>query len=117
MQSKKQIWITIVGCILATVIICAQLLAYYSPSFQNKSVVKTDQKENSKEEKQEARIVIASFSIPSPVHVQLNLDPHLLFEIVFEDDAETKTPAIESSSFSQKLLVTLFRVIISPNAP
>jgi hypothetical protein len=117
MQSKKQILITIVGCVLAAVIICSQLFAYYSPSFQNKSLVKTEQKEDSKEEKQEAKIVIASFSLPSPVHVQMNLDPHLLFEILFEDDAETKTPAIESSSFSQKLLVTLFRVIISPNAP
>ena len=106
-----------VGCVLAAIIICSQLFAYYSPSFQNKSVVKTEQQENSEDEKQEAKIVIASFSIPSPVHVQMNLDPHLLFEILFEDDAEAKTPAIESSSFSQKLLVTLFRVIISPNAP
>jgi hypothetical protein len=117
MQSKKQIWITIVGCVLAAVIICAQLFAYYSPSFQSKSLTKTEQKENSKEENQEAKIVIASYSIPSPVHVQMNLDPHLLFEILFEDDAETKIPALESSSVSQKFLVTLFRVIISPNAP
>jgi hypothetical protein len=116
MQNKKQIWITIVGCLLAAVIVCTQLFAYCSPSFNDQSVVKTEQTADTHEQ-DEARIVIASFSLPSPVHVQMNLDPHLLFEILFEDDVETRTPAIESASVSQKFLVTLFRVIISPNAP
>lgn len=116
MQNKKQIVITVVGCLLAAVIVCSQLFAY-SSSIENKNLTKSEQTDDSQEQNGEATIVIASYSIPSPVHVQMNLDPHLLFEILFEDDVETKTPAIESSSVSQKFLVTLFRVIISPNAP
>jgi hypothetical protein len=59
---------------------------------------------------------MASFSLPSPVNVQINLDPHCLFEIVFEN-VKAEVPHTSLPSIEEKLLITLFRVIIAPNAP
>ncbi|HEY0744012.1 MAG TPA: hypothetical protein VGD40_21245 [Chryseosolibacter sp.] len=103
------------GCLLAVVIVCSQVY-----SAQAKLVVLTEQATDdttsSEGESGNATISMATFSLPAPVSVQINLDPHCLFEIVFEDVKEeishTNLPSIE-----EKLMVTLFRVIISPNAP
>jgi hypothetical protein len=114
-KEHKQLIITSLGCLLAVVMICAQLFIYLNHATPGKQITKTEQ-QSSGDEKTET-IVMGSYSLPSPIHVQLNLDPHVLFTIIFEDECEKETPAAETSSVSQKLLVTLFRVIISPNAP
>jgi hypothetical protein len=106
-------YITIlVGCLLAVVIVCSQV--YTS---QIKVASSTEHTDDSSDESQgEATFSMASFSLPSPLNVQINLDPHFLFEIVFEsvtkDVPQTAVPSIE-----EKFFTTLFRVIISPNAP
>lgn len=100
----------IIGCLLAVVIVCSQVY-----STQCKSV-DTEQSEGEDQQSDAASISMASFSLPSPVNVQINLDPHCLFEIVFEN-AEAETPVDSDSSIEEKFFLTLFRVIIAPNAP
>lgn len=102
----------IVGCLLAMVIVCSQVY-----SAQSKLSVITEQSDDSSaDESNSASISMASFSLPSPVNVQINLDPHCLFEIVFENVKE-EVPHTTLPSVEEKLMVTLFRVIIAPNAP
>lgn len=108
-------YITIIfGCLLAAVIVCSQV---YSAG--SKIVVSTEQSSDDSsttDESQKASFSMATFSLPAPVSVQINLDPHCLFEIVFENVKE-EAPHMSLPSVDEKLMVTLFRVIISPNAP
>lgn len=93
------------------VIVCSQVY-----SAQSKSSCTEQSEDPSSSDSQSASISMASFSLPSPVNVQINLDPHCLFEIVFENVKE-EVPHTSLPSIEEKLLITLFRVIIAPNAP
>lgn len=104
----------ITGSLLAVVIVCLQFFHFNQPL--SKAEVKTEQQESSPSNGEEAIISIASFSIPSPVNVTINLDAYCLFEILFEQSTERDTSA-EAPLRPEKLFFTLFRVIISPNAP
>ena len=116
MKKQKQIWITALGCLLAICIISAQLFIF-TTKVDGDDVVKTEQSSADTGTDEKQTIGIASFSIPSPIHVEIRLDSHVLFEILFENKAEQPSATSEVSHSSQKFLVTLFRVIISPNAP
>jgi hypothetical protein len=100
----------LLGCLLVVVIGCSQFLGTQSQP-ESKSL-KTEQKSDADHV---SYISLPSFSLPSPVHVQINLDFHCLFEILFES-REKRDLSVEVPSFGQ-FFVTLFRVIISPNAP
>ena len=102
------------GCLLAVVIVCSQV--YSASSKFIVSTEETSQDSSTTDESQEASFTMATFSLPAPVNVQINLDPHCLFEIVFENVKE-EVPHMSLPSVDEKLMVTLFRVIISPNAP
>ena len=93
------------------VIVCSQVY-----SAQSKISCTEQSEDPSSSDSQSASISMASFSLPSPVNVQINLDPHCLFEIVFENVKE-EVPHTSLPSIEEKLLITLFRVIIAPNAP
>ena len=103
------------GCLLAVVIVCSQVY-----SANARIVVSTEQSSDDNsattDESDKASLSMATFSLPAPVSVQINLDPHCLFEIVFEHVKE-EVPHMSLPSVDEKLMVTLFRVIISPNAP
>jgi hypothetical protein len=114
MKKQKQIWITALGCLLAAAMIAAQLFVF-SPTFENEKQIEATEQSSDNETTQ--TIAIASFSIPSPIHVEIKLDSHVLFEILFEDKQEQPSAISETLVSGHKLLVTLFRVIISPNAP
>ena len=81
----------IVGCLLALVIVCSQVY-----SFKTKGSTAKEQTDKSSEDSNSATISVASFSLPSPVNVQINLDPHCLFEIVFEDVKEENFEILNS---------------------
>jgi hypothetical protein len=102
----------LVGSLLAVVILCSQFFHYQVEGSPKQ--VKTEQQESG--ETEGSTFSLPSFSLPSPVHVQLSLDPHCLLEILFEDEQE-KIVSTEAPHVPQKLLITLFSVIISPNAP
>jgi hypothetical protein len=103
----------IIGSLLSVAIVCAQLFHFQSNT-SSKKEVKAEQQETN--QPADASFSIASFSLPSPIHISVNLDACCLFEILFE-----QTPKCEASAdaplFPEKLFMTLFRVIISPNAP
>jgi hypothetical protein len=101
-----------VGCLLALVRVWSQIYTSQANAKVKSEVASNAADDNS----EEASFSMASFSLPSPVHVQINLDPHCLFEIIFED-AKAEAPQVSLPSIEEKLFVTLFRVIISPNAP
>lgn len=96
-------------------IVCSQLFAMQHTVSEDVSALSAQAADEQNED--HSYISIASFSLPSPVTVQLNLDPHFLFEIVLEDAAKQEDHTVDPSPVAQKLLTTLFRVIISPNAP
>jgi hypothetical protein len=100
----------LLGCLLVIVIGSSQFLG--TQNLQESKAVKTEQQS---EADHASFISLPSFSLPSPVHVQINLDFHCLFEIVFQRSEQQDRP-LEIPSFGQ-FFVTLFRVIISPNAP
>lgn len=104
----------ITGSLLAVVIVCLQFFHFNQPL--SKAEVKTEQQQNTPPSNDEAVVSLASFSIPSPVNVTINLDAYCLFEILFEQSTERDSSA-EAPLRPEKLFVTLFRVIISPNAP
>lgn len=114
MKKQKQIWITALGCLLAAAMIAAQLCVF-SPRVQSEK--QADATEQTSDTETTQTIAIASFSIPSPIHVEIKLDSHVLFEILFENKQEQPSAVSETVVSGHKLLVTLFRVIISPNAP
>lgn len=112
MKRNIRVLTVFVGCLLAVVIVCSQVY-----SAQSRISVTTEQSDDSSaEDSNSVSISMASFSLPSPVNVQINLDPHCLFEIVFEHVKE-EVPHTSLPSVEEKLMITLFRVIIAPNAP
>jgi hypothetical protein len=114
MRNTKARYITMtLGCLLVVVIVCSQFFSLANTSHDLKKPVTTEQTEDTGDQ---AYISLPSFSLPSPVHVQINLDSHCLFEILFENKQTSGTPTYISGC-TQKFFTTLFRVIISPNAP
>jgi hypothetical protein len=103
------------GSLLALAIVCSQLFNF-NTNISSKKEVKTEQKENSGHSGEETLISLPSFSLPTPVHVQSGLDSYCLFEIVYEKHHKVATIS-QAPSYPTKLLITLFRAIISPNAP
>lgn len=113
-MNRIRIFTMMLGCLLAAVLVCSQFLSVANKQQEQKSQVTTGQTENSGEE--EFLISLPSFSLPTPVHVKVNLDFRCLFEILYEDQEEC-VPSGEEENFTEKFLSTLFRAIISPNAP
>lgn len=104
----------IIGSILALAIAFSQFLA---PEFSASSQkVKTEQTENDSRDETESFISLPSFSLPAPVHLQVNLNPYCLFERFFEENVDENH--IEEDLLNpDRFFETMFRVIISPNAP
>jgi hypothetical protein len=104
----------IIGSLLSVIIVCSQFFQLHATSNSEK-LTKTEQQE-SQAPSEEVILSLPSFSLPSSIQVALNLDAYCLFEILFEE-AETTDSSNEAPSYPEKFFMTLFRVIISPNAP
>src|SRR5436190_11967784 len=104
---------TFIGAFLALVIVCAQLFHFQTTSTTKKQA-KTEQ--NQKQQSgEEVYVAFTSFSLPSSVHVHLNLESHCLFEFQYEEESEVDY-SIVTAHYAEKFFRTLFRTIISPNA-
>ena len=99
----------VAGILIAVAILCSNVL--FTGAHAKKDVVKTEQSSNTSEEAFNA----PTLSPPSVFHVNLTLDIFCLFDLAHEpvDEAGETSNPIEPP----KLLLTLFRVIIAPNAP
>lgn len=105
-------------CLLAGITV---LVIVFSPVVHYKTslpVKKTELAEKQQEKPaDETQISLPTFSLPSPLQIQVNLESYCLFEIFFPDTGLKETAFPETRLLPQKLFQTLFRVIISPNAP
>lgn len=115
MRKKRLHAITlIVGSIVALAIAFSQFLG---PDFY--SSAKTAETEQASEESGDETspyISLPSLSLPAPVHVQSCLTTYCLFSIFFEENIDEDQNGDDHVN-TDRFFETLFRVIISPNAP
>lgn len=113
-KNKLHTFTIVVGSILAFAIAFSQLFpADCSASSEG---AKTEQTEKKAGSDTESYISLPTFSLPVPVHVQASLDAYCLFEIFFEKDIDVGHVE-EDLLHTDRFFQTMFRVIISPNAP
>jgi hypothetical protein len=117
MKLKLQSVSVLLGGLLVVAIVCSQLFGFQvNPSSSLKKGVATEEQKKTNHSGDETYVSLPSFSLPSSVHVHLNLDSYCLFEIVLEEKQEIISSP-QTAPLQQKFLITLFRTIISPNAP
>jgi hypothetical protein len=114
-MQKKNIHIAtmMMGIILALAVICSHVfqVSHATPVSKVKSEQKSDQPD------EDFSFVNApTITPPSSAHVHSNLLAHCLFEII-QPEEEKESDHAETGFHPQKFLMTLFRVIIAPNAP
>ena len=112
-KGQLHIGTLIIGSILAFAISFYQFQTMTFPASTGK--VKTEQTGDTGKDAC-TYISLPSFSIPSPVDVQANLNPCCLFEIFFKEDFKENQVAVDLLH-PDRFFETMFRVIISPNAP
>lgn len=103
----------IIGSIVALTIVFSQYLTPERISSVEK--VKTEQTDPLAGE-EGSFISLPTFSLPVPVTVQASLNAYCLFEIFFEVDID-ENYVEDEVSYADRFFETMFRVIISPNAP
>jgi hypothetical protein len=104
----------ILGTILALAIVFSQV--FLSQPTTAKNTVKTEQQKKDSTPSEDFHISAPSITLPSSVHVHLNLDIYCLFEILLGEKPE-EFYLEDLPLYTQRFFQTLFRVIISPNAP
>jgi hypothetical protein len=114
-MKKKNIHIVtmMLGFILALAVICSHVfqVSHAAPVAKVKSEQKSDQSD------QDLSFVTApTITPPASAHVHSNLLAHCLFEIIQPEEGNESDNA-GTAFHPQKFLMTLFRVIIAPNAP
>jgi hypothetical protein len=115
MRKKRLHTLTVIlGSILALTICFSQFLTTDNVSSNGKA--KKEQSEKRAGSESDSFLSLASFSLPAPVHVEVNLNPYCLFEIFFEEDVD-ENHAENDLFYADRFFETMFRVIISPNAP
>ena len=111
---KKRVHIVtlIVGSLVAFAIAFSQ---FVTPDFCSGKETKTEQTGDAENETT-SFVSLPTFSIPAQVNVEVNLNPYCLFEIFFEEDID-ENPEENDLLNPDRFFQTMFRVIISPNAP
>jgi hypothetical protein len=114
MKGKKIHVITMmIGLLLAVAVICSHIFQTVSTKISSKA--KSEQK-TSQTEDDFYYAAGPTITPPASAHVHTNLVAHCLFEII-RPEGEKESFSSDSGIHPQKFLITLFRVIISPNAP
>lgn len=116
MNSKQKKWSLFFGIVTALVIVLSQLFWFQAATF-TKKVAEVEQKaDTTKGASEETQISLPSSSLPSTNTVVVEHDFTFLHEILFEKET---SPEVSKSVLQTagKFFQTLFRAIISPNAP
>jgi hypothetical protein len=105
----------IFGALTAVIVIVTQLFLYEAPQGKLNSSVKT---EKTSDENSGDKVLLSAPqpSVLSSFHANLSHEAVFLFEIIL-DVKEHKAWAPETPVSLGKYFITLFRAIISPNAP
>lgn len=113
-KNRLHTFTIILGSFVACAIIFSQ---FFTPEFGcSQAKANTEQTENKEDAGTESFVSMPAFSLPAPFHVQPDLQSYYLFEIFFDEGDES--PKVEDDPiFTDRLLSTLFSVLISPNAP
>jgi hypothetical protein len=105
------------GIITALVIVFSQVFYFQASNYAKKEVKKELGKSDEKSsDRDNSYITLPSISQSSSTHVEVGHESSFLQEILFEDIKE-KTHRLEIPFSLGSFFNTLFRVIISPNAP
>lgn len=102
----------LLGSVLALAIAFSHYLTFESFAPEKVSTEQTDQAGD----ESRTTITLPTFSLPAPVNVQASLDAYCLFEILLEEDLD-ENYVRDDVAYVSRLFHTMFRVIISPNAP
>jgi hypothetical protein len=105
----------LIGLLLAIAVVCTNVFDPKHTKREGSEVDKTE-KTDDKSSHEISFLSAPTLTPPSTFLVQLNLETYCLFEVI----TETKVEEDVESNFSllpRRFLLTLFRVIISPNAP
>lgn len=108
----------VMGIVTALVVVFSQVF-YFQPTNYSKKEVKSEQQkkqEKSSENDNHSFISLPSISQSTSTHVEVDHESSFLLEILFEDKEKEARSTEIPVSFG-KFFHTLFRAIISPNAP
>jgi hypothetical protein len=113
MNHKQKNWTIFFGIVTALVVVFSQLFWFQAADF-GKKLAKTEQQADVPDT--EAHISLPSTSLPAPNTIQTGQEFSFLHEILFEAESENK-PEQSLALVAGKFFTTLFRTLISPNAP
>jgi hypothetical protein len=113
-RNNFKVLTTITGLLLALAVVCSNLVLTDS-NCADKQKVKTEQTENSEHEF--SFISAPTITPPASASIECSLLAHCLFEIAQQHDFTSSVNYATANLRPEKLLITLFTVIISPNAP
>ena len=112
--TRYKIVTLLAGIATAAVIVFSQLFYFQAANYCQKKA-ETEHREQ-KTDATESYISIPSSTISSTSHIEIHQDLSFVLEILFEREPEEET--ITNISFPvNRFFQTLFRFIISPNAP
>jgi len=104
------------GALIACAIVLSQFFQFQFPHSIKKDVATEQHEDQPSSGQEELYFSQLSPSAPAATHGEVSQESFYLLEIISsKSDEENSAPRI--SFFSDKLFETLFRVIISPNAP
>jgi hypothetical protein len=112
--SKYKILTLLAGIATAGLIVFSQLFYFQAATYCQKKA--ETQQHDQKKTGTETYISIPSSTISSTSHIEIHQDISFVLEILFKQEAEEETTpkiALPVNRFFQ----TLFRFIVSPNAP
>lgn len=113
-REDKRVFMMVIGALTAAVVVFTQLFLYEGPSSVGEEV-KTE-KTTEKSSGDQIFLSGPSDTVLSSFHAGVHHEPVFLFEILFDrQDNSNWTPEIPVSL--GKYFLTLFHIIISPNAP
>jgi hypothetical protein len=112
-RNNFQVLTTVFGILLAIAVVCSNV-AFSDGNSALKEKVKTEKGETSQSEY--SFVSAPTITPPASANIECSLLAHCIFEIDQQQD-ENSGQATTVTLNPQKLLITLFRVIISPNAP
>jgi len=112
---RHKILTLLAGIATAGVIVFSQLFYFQAANYCQEKV-DTEQQDQKKKDGTETHISIPSSSISSSSHIELTHDLSFILEALFQ--SESKEEEVTSISLPvNRFFQTLFRFIISPNAP
>lgn len=114
-REKYRVTMMALGLLTATVVIFTQLFLYQA-TYSAQEEIKTEKTANASPVEKQVLMPTPSDTVLSSFHAGIHHEQVFLFEILFDrqDDAGW-TPEIPVSL--GKYFITLFHIIISPNAP